>query len=617
MLDRSPVLRRCVVVIVAVLYIGMVPVAETASAAVVPATGQNRIVAFGDVHGAASELRVLLRALRLIDDDDDWTGGSTRLVSLGDLLDRGPDSRQVLDLLMKLERQSAAAGGAVLVVLGNHEIMNLTGDLRYVSRSEYAAFLADEDPAVRAGARIRYLDQARQQVDADVAREADTGVQSADHGPEDPAVTFDRTFPPGYFGQRAAFAPDGVYGRWLLAKPQVLVLDGIAFVHGGLSEAFAALAIDEYDVRSQSELRRLLELGTQLVATGVLEPWQDLLTAAPVTPDAVLPEELAQLRQSFQFAADGPSWYRGTAACHPILERPRFEAMLAARGLTRVVMGHTPTFPRIIQTRFDGRAVLADTGLYAAYYHGRPSAAVFGDGEPEYLSLDDSGVMAPRSGRPAVDVRSEGDPQLVDALSRSLSEATIPADGKPLVLEADGRRQLAWFRPGSRRQNQQQLAAQALDRLLGLGLVAPVVLPRDTDKGVFEVMPAGTFSEAERVASGRYRPNWCAGGSDYDLMYVLDALLGTEIRTGETLHYDPATWLIYLTGQQDTFPTWQRLPRYLTDRTVNVPPVLADRLANLSADTLEDALGKYLSVRQQRALLARRDIVLTSWPVAQ
>ncbi|MGE0625899.1 MAG: metallophosphoesterase [Pseudomonadales bacterium] len=607
-----PLQRLGLSVVTALFWLSALP---AHAAAALSATPENRIVAFGDVHGALAELEALLEALDLIDGQGNWIGGHTRLVSLGDLLDRGPDSRGVMDLLMTLERQAAAAGGAVHVVLGNHEIMNLTGDLRYVSPAEYAAFAADEDPAVRAAARADYLARAQARAASEVAREADSGVQSPDAGPEDPAVAFDRDFPPGYFAHRAAFSREGAYGRWLLGKPQVLALDRIAFVHGGLSRSFASLPIDAYNTRATAELEQLLALGERLSASGVIEPWQDYLSARGAAPESVLPEELTALRASLQFADDGPSWYRGTAACHPLIETPRFEAMLEGRGFTHVVMGHTPTFPRIIQTRFDGRAVLADTGTYAAYYRGRPAAAVFGGGEPVFLSLDAAGELIQRSGHPAIDVRAAGSPALLQTLEDRLADARPPADAKPLVLEVDGRRQLAWYRPGNRRQINQQLAAQALDRLLGLGLVAPVVQPTGSNRGLYEIMPAASFSEAERVASSRYRPNWCAGGSDYDLMYVLDVLLGVDFRTGETLHYDPATWLIYLTGHQEAFPTWQRLPSYLTDRQVTVPPLLAERLAKLSADTLEHALGGFLNNRQRNAVLARRDLILGGWPL--
>ena len=84
----------------------------------------------------------VLQSASLIDTKGDWAGGKTHLVQTGDVLDRGPDSKAVMDLLIKLEKQSAAAGGAVHCLIGNHEAMNVYGDLRYVSPGEYAAWEA-------------------------------------------------------------------------------------------------------------------------------------------------------------------------------------------------------------------------------------------------------------------------------------------------------------------------------------------------------------------------------------------------------------------------------------------------------------------------------------------
>ena len=101
------------------------------------------------VEGETPPTPFLLREVEVIDDSNNWVGGDTHLVSLGDLIDRGPGSRQVVELLMKLQQQAAAAGGAVHVVLGNHEVLVMSGDTRYISRAEYAAFADDESGAER------------------------------------------------------------------------------------------------------------------------------------------------------------------------------------------------------------------------------------------------------------------------------------------------------------------------------------------------------------------------------------------------------------------------------------------------------------------------------------
>ena len=117
-------------------------------------TGADRVVAFADVHGAYTELVTLLRETGIVDAQDHWAAGRSHVVSLGDLLDRGADSRKVMDLLMRLQGEAATAGGQLHVVLGNHEAMNLLGDLRYVAPGEYASSpTSSPPPSARNGAR--------------------------------------------------------------------------------------------------------------------------------------------------------------------------------------------------------------------------------------------------------------------------------------------------------------------------------------------------------------------------------------------------------------------------------------------------------------------------------
>ncbi len=104
-----------------------------------------RVVAIADVHGAYEAMVETLTNVGILDGDLAWAGGNTRLVIVGDLVDRGPRSRDVMDLLMRLEGEAITAGGYVHVLFGNHESMNMIGDLRYVSKAEYAAFADRRD----------------------------------------------------------------------------------------------------------------------------------------------------------------------------------------------------------------------------------------------------------------------------------------------------------------------------------------------------------------------------------------------------------------------------------------------------------------------------------------
>lgn len=145
-----------------------------------------------DVHGQFNSLTQLLSHAGVLDSALRWTGGRAHLVVVGDVFDRGPDATRVWWLLYRLEREARAAGGAVDVVLGNHEIMTLVGDTTYLSDKE--AMLAQ------------------------------------------------------HFGTCYACLYDirtSVLGRWLASKPAVLKINDAVFVHGGVTPLFAALGIEK------------------------------------------------------------------------------------------------------------------------------------------------------------------------------------------------------------------------------------------------------------------------------------------------------------------------------------------------------------------------------------
>ena len=90
-------------------------------------TSASRVVAVGDLHGdLAATLRVLRRA-SVVDANGQWAGGATTLVQLGDVLDRGIEEPEVWALLRGLRDDAAAAGGRVVSLLGNHEVLNVCG----------------------------------------------------------------------------------------------------------------------------------------------------------------------------------------------------------------------------------------------------------------------------------------------------------------------------------------------------------------------------------------------------------------------------------------------------------------------------------------------------------
>ncbi len=81
----------------------------------------RKVAIVGDIHGHLGKLTRLLRAERLLDNSLAWAGKDTALWFTGDFCDRGPDGAGVIDLVMRLQREARAAGGAVSALLGNHE----------------------------------------------------------------------------------------------------------------------------------------------------------------------------------------------------------------------------------------------------------------------------------------------------------------------------------------------------------------------------------------------------------------------------------------------------------------------------------------------------------------
>ncbi|BBN17328.1 hypothetical protein MPTK1_7g13670 [Marchantia polymorpha subsp. ruderalis] len=99
----------------------------------------RRIVAIGDVHGDLERTEAALRLAGVLSSDGQgrWVGGSSVLVQVGDILDRGEDELAILSLLHNLGQQALLKGGAVFQVNGNHETMNVGGDYRFVEAGGY------------------------------------------------------------------------------------------------------------------------------------------------------------------------------------------------------------------------------------------------------------------------------------------------------------------------------------------------------------------------------------------------------------------------------------------------------------------------------------------------
>jgi hypothetical protein len=376
----------------------------------------QRVVAVGDVHGAYDQLESLLIAAEVMDASRQWTGGATHLVSLGDLLDRGPGSRKAMDLLMRLQAQAPASGGMVHVLLGNHELMNLTGDLRDVSDAEYAAL---------------------------------TNIG----------------------GHRAAFSTNGPYGQWLITLPFIIRINDTVFTHGGLPQLVADLDIESINNSAREDLMTLLHEGARLRGENLLPPTGDLILAGLDADEALQPmlgQAFLEAANSTLLGARGPLWYRGTASCHPLLESTALRSTLSSLGAKRVVVGHTPTPDRQLNSRMDGAAYIIDTGMLAQVYKGKPRALEI---TPVSLrGLDATGAASTITALPK--------PDPIDALSKDSYETSVNDAGEAELAFESGLR--GRFVKLSQRAANRAIAAYRLDRHLGLYMV-PATVQRDVD----------------------------------------------------------------------------------------------------------------------------------------
>ena len=189
--------------------------APASSAALAPASAPGaatsyrlpasaRLVAIGDIHGDLTALRGALRLAGAIDSDDRWIGKDLTVVQTGDQVDRGDQDREVLDVLERLEASAKAAGGALHVLNGNHELMNARFDFRYVTRKSFASF--DEFSS--------------------------SASKLAGHVPE------------AELGRAAAFMPGAPYALKLSRHLTVALVGDSLFAHGGVRPAHVDYGLD-------------------------------------------------------------------------------------------------------------------------------------------------------------------------------------------------------------------------------------------------------------------------------------------------------------------------------------------------------------------------------------
>lgn len=282
-------------------------------------THLERIVAIGDLHGDYAQYQALLKLNELVDDQGHWQAARTHLVQLGDVPDRGPDSLQIIRHLMQLQKEASRSGGVVHTLIGNHEAMNILGDLRHVHPGEYTALVTRKSARLQKNYLAKVLAH-RIKTDPILDKDQDTLM-----------TQLATQYPPGYVEHRVLWQPGGEIAKWVAGHPAVIRINRTLFCHGGINPHAELLPIEDINAGISATLRK-----------------------ADSPPDNPATRE------------DGVLWYRGLATEDETKSLPAVEKMLSFYDVDRIVIAHTPTGGKIV-TRFGGRVIMADTGISAFY----------------------------------------------------------------------------------------------------------------------------------------------------------------------------------------------------------------------------------------------------------
>jgi hypothetical protein len=348
-----------------------------------PADPPGAVVAIGDVHGDFDDFVSILQRAGLIDQQNHWSGGKTTLVQVGDQLDRGPKPRQVLDLMMSLEKEAPQSGGRVVSLLGNHEMMNIMGDLRYVTTENYLSYAASNSEERRKNAFQEYIKWRGSHLAL---------VTELAQPMELTEAEWMARHPPGFIEQREAFTPDGQYGKWLREHPAVAEVGGVLYLHGGISPSMAHAKLDTINNHVRDEIKAFDSAKEYLQKQKVILPFFNLQEMTAVVQAELVAERKSRVPADEQSQArliqflgygdwvsvktDGPLWFRGYDQWSEEEGTAQIGKVLETYKVDHIAVGHTVQKSGRVRVRFGNKVFLIDTGMLSSYYPGGRASAL-------------------------------------------------------------------------------------------------------------------------------------------------------------------------------------------------------------------------------------------------
>ena len=301
----------------------------------------ERIIVIGDVHGDLKMMLKVLKLSKVIDDNEDWIGGETVVVQVGDQIDRcryngvpcnlkGATYKDegndwvILKYFTKLHQQAQKHGGAVYSLLGNHELMNVNGDFRYVSYEglrEFDNLTFEELSSTDDVYENKIISQIKK-----------TEVKFSD----------------GEEARRWAFAPGNPISEFLACSRQMaLIIGPYLFVHAGVLPTIAK----KYSVKS---LNQLMSLYLFDLLKNKAE-YHDIFSSSDVSP--LWNRVFGNMGKTLNTSEESDN-----SACESLLK-----PLNKIYKVDKIFVGHTPMLEHGISNVCNGKIWLTDYGLSKAF----------------------------------------------------------------------------------------------------------------------------------------------------------------------------------------------------------------------------------------------------------
>ncbi len=559
----------------------------------------EKIIAVGDIHGDYDNFVKILKRAGLVDDRLTWSGGKTHFVQTGDLMDRGDHARKVFDLLKRLQKEAAEAGGKVHILLGNHEEMNITGMViryNYISPKQFASFLPD-DFRVKKEAEFRRQVQNLSQIEAN----SDPSLLDSYIETKWKGLMKNINLQKLYVD---TFNRD--YGRWLLEQNVVIKINDIIFAHGGISEKYSTWPLQKINDVLHEELNVY-----RLAYKRNIQP---------------------KIKLQILYMPDSPLWDRDFAIKDEQSYGKIVDKILINLGANFMVIAHTPKGSPVIpenqiderdlRTRFEEKIWMIDTGISEFYYgilsYLRIENGQFYMKEWRDEEIEEEEPYEPSEITPKDERREDTEYYLITAAAVGYHPEAVPGRTAAAKIDLDDgetKRRAMFKTVDARRPSllpdsyKYELAAYALDKLLGFEKIPPMI-EREIEgtKGSLQIRVEKCFGLDDQQRKNITPPDSQAFANALEEINVFENLVYNERKELDDILIQEENWKIFRVDFSEAFSP---IPNLIPEQKITrCSKTLFQNLQELTDKVIKARLEIYLNDEEMSALLSRKALII-------